>query len=127
MKSPLLNIMLMCVVWPVIATFLKCHDCTKHLGSGGSKNAEYIASIMIASIRWLPRPRCLDLIITDGAGDMTKFRRLVTAVFGSSMNWVTSLLGTRARSLASDACRLVSKSNECGHTAQPCAQARAGA
>ena len=42
-------------------------------------------------------------------------------------NWVTSLLGTRARSLASDACRLVSKSNECGHTAQPCAQARAGA
>ena len=42
-------------------------------------------------------------------------------------NWVTSLLGTRARSLASDACRLVSKSNECGHTAQPCAQARTGA
>ena len=62
MKSPLLCIMLMCVVWPMIATFLKCHDCTKCLGSGGLKNTEYIASIMIAAIRLLPRPRCLDLI-----------------------------------------------------------------
>ena len=79
-KSPLLNFILLCVVWPK-AFFLKCADCTKHLAGGGAKDAEYVTTLMIASIRALPRPRYLDLIITDGAGDMTKFRRLIVAIF----------------------------------------------
>ena len=79
-KSPLLNFILLCAVFP-IAVFLECVDCGPHLASGGAKNAEYIATKMIESIRGLPRPRGLDLVITDGAGDMVKFRRLVVAIF----------------------------------------------
>ena len=85
-KSPLLNFLFMCVVWPV-ALLLKCHDCTQHLATGASKNAEYITELMISVIRSLPYPRYVDLIITDGAGDMSKFRRLLTAVF----SWIHTI------------------------------------
>ena len=79
-KSPLLNFIFMCVVWST-ALLLNCHDCTSHLATGGSKDAEFITDVMITVIRSLPHPRYVDLIITDGAGDMNKFRRLLTAVF----------------------------------------------
>ena len=79
-KTPLLNTILMCPVWRD-ALFLSCEDCTDHLASGLSKDAEYIADVVIKGIRRLPFPRFVDLIITDGAGDMRKFHRLVTAVF----------------------------------------------
>ena len=47
------------------------------LAENGSKDAEYIATLMIALIRALPHPRYLYLIITDGAGDMDMFKRLM--------------------------------------------------
>jgi hypothetical protein len=85
-KTPLLNFLFMCVVFPV-ALLLKCHDCTSYLATGASKDAEYITTLMIMIIRSLPHPRYVDLIITDGAGDMSKFRRLLSAVFP----WINTL------------------------------------
>lgn len=79
-KTPLLNLIMICAVWSH-ALFLLCKDCTDHLADGGSKDAEFIADVMIMAIRSLPYPRYVDLIITDGAGDMMKFIRLLTAVF----------------------------------------------
>ena len=79
-KHPLLNCMLVCAVWSS-ALFLKCADCTAHLATGGGDDAEYCAAQMIAAIRSLPYPRYVDLIVTDGAGDMKKFRHLMMAVF----------------------------------------------
>jgi len=79
-RNPLLNFMLMCVVWSK-AVYLKCVNCAPHLAAGGAKDAEYVATKMIEAIRTLPHPCYVDLIITDGAGDMTKFRGLMVAVF----------------------------------------------
>ena len=78
-RNPLLNFMLMCVVWSK-AVYLKCVNCAPHLAAGGAKDAEYVATKMIEAIRTLPHPCYVDLIITDGAGDMTKFRGLMVAV-----------------------------------------------
>ena len=47
-KSPLLNFILMCIVFPV-AVFLKCVDCGAHIAAGGTKNAEYVATLMITA------------------------------------------------------------------------------
>ena len=79
-KHPLLNFMGACVIWPK-ALFLKCVDCTDHLAAGGSKDAEYVTEHMLSSLRSLPHPRYMDLIICDGAGDMKKFRYLIEGVY----------------------------------------------
>lgn len=71
-KTPLLNILMMCPVWRD-ALLLLCEDCTDHLARGLRKDAEYIADVVIKGIRRLPFPRYVDLIITDGAGDMRNF------------------------------------------------------
>ena len=60
---------------------MKCNGGTQHLTESGSKDAEYIATLMIALIRAPRHPRYLSLIVTDGAGDMGKFKRLVVGVF----------------------------------------------
>ena len=78
-KTPLLNFVIACVVWSQ-AFFLSCLDCTDHLAQGGSKDAEYVATAMTGELRRLPLPRFLDLIITDGAGDMGKFRILIVGI-----------------------------------------------
>jgi hypothetical protein len=79
-KHPLLNFFLLCVVWTQML-FMKCNDCTQHLAENGSKDTEYIATLMIVLIHALTHPRYLDMIVTGGAGDMGKLKRLVVGVF----------------------------------------------
>ena len=62
-------------------------DATPHLAQGFCKDAEYIANNIISLIRRLPNPLAVDLVICDGAADMTRFRMLICAVFP----WILSI------------------------------------
>ena len=79
-KHLLLNFILLRAIWTQMV-FIKCNDCTQHLAENGPKYAEYTTTLMIALIRALPHPGYLDQIVTDGAGDMGKFKRLVVGLF----------------------------------------------
>ena len=79
-KHPLLNFICIYIFWTQML-FMTCNDCTQQLAENGSKDAEYIATLMIVLIRALPHPRYPDLIVTGGVGDMDKFKRLVVGVF----------------------------------------------
>ena len=56
-------------------------DASAHLAQGHHKDSEYIANSIIPTIRGLPNPLAVDLLICDGAADMTRFRALIGAVF----------------------------------------------
>ena len=75
-----MNVMGLSVVFSNVM-LLSVLDATEHLARGFHKDAEYIANSIIPIIRQLPNPLCLDLIVCDGAADMTRFRLLLCALF----------------------------------------------
>ena len=85
-RHPMMNIMAPNVVFSS-AMLLGVIDATSHLAQGSCKDAEYIANNIILLIRRLPNPLAVDLIICDGAADMTRFRMLICAVFP----WILSI------------------------------------
>jgi hypothetical protein len=52
-------------------------DASAHLAQGLHKDSEYTANFMIPVIREQPNPVAVDLLICDGAADMTRFRALI--------------------------------------------------
>jgi hypothetical protein len=79
-RIPMINLLLIMCMWPN-ALFLMCEDCTDHIAAGKSKDAEYMAPLARkAMLKW----KCasnVDLLVTDGASDMTVFRKLVQLEF----------------------------------------------
>lgn len=57
------------------------------MAKGLHKDSEYTANCIIPAIRELPNPLAVDLLICDGASDMTRFRALIGAVFP----WILSI------------------------------------
>ena len=79
-RHALMNVMALSVVFSSVL-LLGVLDASEHLAKGLHKDAEYIANSIIPIIRQLPNPLCLDLVVCDGAADMTRFRALLCAVF----------------------------------------------
>ena len=81
-----MNLMAVSIVFSSVM-LLAVFDASAHLAQGFHKDAEYIAQCIIPKIRALPNPYLVDLIICDGAADMTKFRELISVVFP----WILSI------------------------------------
>ena len=79
-RHAMMNVMALSVVFSSVM-LVAVLDASEHLSKGLHKDAEYIANSIIPIIRQLPNPLCLDLVICDGAADMTRFRALLCAVF----------------------------------------------
>jgi len=86
MRHPLMNLLAVSVVFSS-AMLVAVLDASSHLAQGFHKDAEYIANSIIPYIRRLPNPIAVDLLICDGAADMTRFRAIITAVFP----WILSI------------------------------------
>ncbi len=71
-----MNLMAVSVVFSS-AMLLAALDASAHLAQGHHKDSEYIANSIIPTIRGLPNPLAVDLLICDGAADMTRFRALI--------------------------------------------------
>jgi hypothetical protein len=101
-RHPMMNVMGLSVVFSNVM-LLAVLDATEHLARGFHKDAEYIANSIIPIIRQLPNPLCLDLIVCDGAADMTRFRLLLCALFPFVLSiWCISHITNRIFSKIGD-------------------------
>ena len=73
-KMPLINILASGVHCPF--ALLEIVDCTKHLATGGSKTAEYIAGLMAPHVEVLGAKN-VDLFLFDGAANVQKAGKLM--------------------------------------------------
>ena len=85
-RNPLVNAIGLCVMFPEMI-LLKTLDASAHLAKGFSKDAEYLATVVLLLIQGHPGPTAADLIICDGASNMAKFRHYLSCI----LTWVWSI------------------------------------
>ena len=79
-KHPLINVLVHMCLWPK-AVLLDVHDCSSHVSQGFTKDAEYVSDLVKADLRKYEQNQYVDLLITDGASDMTNLRKNIEALF----------------------------------------------
>ena len=79
-KHPLVNVLVSMCLWPK-AVLLNVHDCSDHVSQGFSKDAEFVSDLVKGDLRKYKQNQHVDLLITDGASDMTNLRSNIESLF----------------------------------------------